>query len=144
MKLPRLAQSPWSGGHVSLMGMEPEPDGIDASSCDPNRDCRRRGPNYPCPTWRNPGRTCESYYDDPVCLTEREVCRHECDAWIAHPMKLQAVAAIRLAKDRGLISDRGQCEDFAGDAGRLAQVVDGALAGAIAGSLGRCSCRDVF
>ncbi|TWU40039.1 hypothetical protein Q31b_33830 [Novipirellula aureliae] len=65
---------------VNRVGAKAEPyhpAGIEPSRCDTNEDCRRRGPNYPCGNWRNPGRMCASYFDDPVCLTRRSACRGE-------------------------------------------------------------------
>lgn len=44
------------------------------SACDPNKNCTRRGPDVPCPTWDKPLRMCPSYYDDPVCTAERLAC----------------------------------------------------------------------
>lgn len=52
------------------------------AGCDPNESCTRRGPNYPCPTWRNPGKMCASYFDDPICLTRRTACQGELSACI--------------------------------------------------------------
>lgn len=42
------------------------------NACD--RDCRRQGPNVPCGTWRKPLRTCPSFYDEPICASERTLC----------------------------------------------------------------------
>lgn len=50
-------------------------DEIVPSACNPNENCTRNGPNYPCPTWRNPGRMCQSSFDDPICQTRRTACR---------------------------------------------------------------------
>lgn len=59
-----------------------DPDGILPTGCNPQENCTVRGPNYPCPTVRNPGRTCPSYVDDPMCQTRRAACRGELTACV--------------------------------------------------------------
>ena len=44
-------------------------------ACNPNENCTVQGPNYPCPTIRNPRRTCASYVDNPVCQTRVTACK---------------------------------------------------------------------
>ena len=58
-----------------ILRSSPESDGILPMGCDPQENCTVRGPNYPCPTWRNPGKMCESYVDNPICQTRRAACR---------------------------------------------------------------------
>jgi len=72
MRIPKKAVS------VVRHGVKPyDAGGIEPSRCDTNEDCRRNGPNYPCPTWNNPGRMCSSSFDDPICLARRSACRNE-------------------------------------------------------------------
>jgi hypothetical protein len=63
----------------------------------------------------------------------------------------QVLLGIELAKEAGLISDKEQCKDIAGDVAKLTSIlVDleirgaGIIAEALAGSCGRCACETVF
>lgn len=47
-------------------------------ACNPNADCTRRVGSYPCPTWKQPGRTCPMYLNDPVCDAQKVACRVSC------------------------------------------------------------------
>lgn len=62
---------------VGAKGSAQESAGMEPSRCDTNESCTVQGPNYPCPTLRNPGRTCSSTFDNPICLTRRSACRGE-------------------------------------------------------------------
>ena len=46
---------------------------------DCNSDCSGRGYDYPCPTWKDPGRTCHGNLPpDPLCLTSKKA---SCEIW---------------------------------------------------------------
>jgi hypothetical protein len=55
---------------LSLLAFYPQ-----AQACNAQENCTVRGPNYPCPTMRNPFRTCPSYFEDPICQTRLTACR---------------------------------------------------------------------
>jgi hypothetical protein len=79
MKLPIQSQPVMRGVSTSKLSAKM----IIPSACDPNENCTRRGPNYPCPTLRNPGRMCESSFDDPVCLGRKAACQGTLIACVA-------------------------------------------------------------
>ena len=47
-------------------------------SCNANENCVISGPPVPCPTWREPFRTCPSSMTDPICESRRLACRVKC------------------------------------------------------------------
>lgn len=65
----------------------------------------------------------------------------------------QVKEALKIAKDRGIIVSHRQCKDYAGNTGKLVELLTSGLGfdpvtaniiGAIAGSCGKCVCDDVF
>jgi hypothetical protein len=53
------------------------------SACNPNENCIIQGPNYPCPTWSDPFKMCESSFDEPICLGRRAACKSQLVACVA-------------------------------------------------------------
>jgi hypothetical protein len=67
-------------------------DEIVPSACNPDENCTVDGPNYPCPTWSNPGRMCQSSFDDPICLTRRSACKSQLIGCVAGAIGTAAFA----------------------------------------------------
>jgi len=82
MKLPRLSSGVSRGSSTLTSFVSDDRPGILPMGCDPQENCTRTGPNYPCGDWRHPGRMCSSSFDDPVCITRRTACRGQLTACI--------------------------------------------------------------
>lgn len=67
-----------------------------------------------------------------------------CPIILPTPYGIEAVAAIKLAKSKGLIRDLDHCKELAGDAGKLGEIVGDQLIGVIAGRYAECACEYVF
>jgi hypothetical protein len=72
------------------------------------------------------------------------------NAVTAPPMAV-ALPFVKLAKDRGMFRDQGDCEEVARDAGRLTSLLAslglgnaGSVVGLIAGACGECVCRAAY
>lgn len=75
MKLPLIIRSVTASRvQWKVAAMPSVSAGVTPQGCDPQENCTRQGPNYPCPTRRNPFKVCKSYFDDPICLTRRTSC----------------------------------------------------------------------
>jgi hypothetical protein len=48
-----------------------------------NQDCMVRGPDYPCPTWSEPLRTCPSVIEDLGCKAGKLTCEGRLVACVA-------------------------------------------------------------
>ena len=70
----------------------------------------------------------------------------KCTALKANPtLYLQAIAAVKLAKNAGRITSKEQCYGAAGDAAILGTILgQDPLVGVIAGEYAKCACNDVF
>lgn len=55
------------------------------------RDCNIGGPDYPCPTWSEPFRTCRSTISDPVCQTHVIICKQKFPVCVASALLAYAV-----------------------------------------------------
>lgn len=70
--------------------------------------------NYPCPTWKKPGRTCRGHTLDPACKARCEVereldCRtglNGCDLWRTNPIWVQARETLRAAASQGVTAEQ--------------------------------------
>ena len=67
-----------------------------------------------------------------------------CMLLLASPNGLQALIAIKAAKEAGLIRDEGHCKELAENAEELAKILGGTIAGLIAGKTASCACEQVF
>ena len=97
------------------------------------------GYNYPCPTWRNPGRTCRGHTLDPACKArceiEREIeCRtglNGCSLWSANPAWVGIRDGLRSYASQGLTA--GKCADIVKLGGTAAGVAGAAYTAYVEG-----------
>ena len=68
---------------------------VASAACE--EDCRVRTIDLPCPTWSNPGRTCPSYYDEPVCVTRKLACQGRLTACVAESMVAYGAGGVCVA-----------------------------------------------
>jgi hypothetical protein len=67
-----------------------------------------------------------------------------CGIVLATPFGVQALAAVQLGRNKGLIRDLNHCKELAGNAEELGKIIGNALAGVIAGRTAECACESVF
>jgi hypothetical protein len=67
-----------------------------------------------------------------------------CTVALASAPGIQALAAIKAAKEAGLIKTKEQCLEAAGDVGKLAAILGGTVAGIVFGKRAECACKVVF
>lgn len=98
------------GGAPEEIGMREQ-----ATTCETNCSASCQvSYNYPCPTWRNPGRTCQGHQLDPLCKVrceaERELeCNsgvNACAIWETNPQWLATREVLRTYAGDGLTTEK--------------------------------------
>lgn len=85
---------------------------------------------------------CLSFIVILSCNIPSHAISWRCLPWIAHPLWLQAIGAIKILQMNGNIQSKDQCHDVAKQGKDIAGRFE--VPGFISGSLGKCSCDSVF
>ena len=87
--------------------------------------------------------------EEPMKFIGKITKNWKCKAQYANPLFWQVVAALKIAKSRGIITSKSQCYELAEDGEALGEIL-GSLAslpaaGRLIGkTLGKCACKKVF